>query len=175
MNEREFEEVVKNTKKTVLSAIGKNMTPRFYHAIDDVAQETYIRAYKALEKNSFKGDSSIETWLYTIARNESIRMNKKLLREEEKSKKVLTAFNEINKMESEEYLPDSEDTEYIHEHISLLPEKYRDVLTLSSKGFNINDISQKLSIPLGTVKSRSSRAKKMVLENIRRESHERQQ
>jgi len=173
MNEKEFAEVVKNTKRTVLSAIGKNMAPRFYHAIDDVAQETYIRAYRALEKNSFKGDSSIETWLYTIAKNESIRMNKKLLRLEEKSKKALAAFNEMNRMENEDYSPDSENMEYIHEHISLLPEKYRDILTLSSKGFNINDISQRLGIPLGTVKSRSSRGKKMVLENIRRESHER--
>ncbi|MCL1864507.1 MAG: RNA polymerase sigma factor [Spirochaetes bacterium] len=171
MNEREFAEIVKNTKKTVLSAIGKNMAPRFYHAIDDAAQETYIRAYRALEKNSFKGDSSVETWLYAIARNESIRMNKKFLREEEKSKKVSTLFDETD---GENYSSDSEDMEYMQEHISLLPEKYRDVLFLSSQGFNIYDISQKLGIASGTVKSRSARGKKIILENIRRESHERQ-
>ena len=171
MNEKEFAEIVKNTKKTVLSAIGKNMAPRFYHAIDDVAQETYIRAYRALENNSFKGDSSIETWIYSIARNESIRMSNKLLREEEKAKKALTVFDE---RESKDSSSDSEDTEYLHEHITLLPEKYRDVLILSSKGFNISDISQKLGIPSGTVKSRSARGKKMILESIRRESHERQ-
>ena len=168
MNEREFAEFVKNTKKTVLFAIGKNMASRFYHAIDDVAQETYIRAYRALEKNSFKGDSSIETWLYTIARNESIRMNNKLLREEEKTKKSLTIFDKTDDSS------DSEDAEYLQEHISLLPEKYRDVLVLSSKGFNISDISQELGIPSGTVKSRTARGKKMILESIRRESHERQ-
>ena len=171
MNEKEFAEIVKNTKKAVLSAIGKNMTPRFYHAIDDVAQETYIRAYRALEKNSFRGDSSIETWIYVIARNESIRMNKKLLREEEKSKKILAV---LDKMESDDDSSDSEDAEYMQEHISLLPEKYRDVLILSSKGFNISDISQKLGIPSGTVKSRTARGKEMLLKNIRRESHERE-
>ena len=171
MNEREFAGLVKDTKKTVLSAIGKNMSPRFYHAIDDVAQETYIRAYRALEKNSFKGGSSIETWLYTIARNESIRMNNKLLREEEKSNKAIALFD---KTESEGHSSDSQDTEFMNEHISLLPGKYRDVLILSSQGFNINDISQKLGIPSGTVKSRSARGKKMILENIRRDSHERQ-
>jgi RNA polymerase sigma-70 factor (ECF subfamily) len=171
MTEKEFAEIVKNTKKTVLSAVGKNMAPRFYHAIDDVAQETYIRAYRALEGNSFKGDSSIETWIYAIARNESIRMNKKLLREEYKSIKALTIFDE---RESKDYSQDSENNEYLHEHISLLPEKFRDVLLLSYKGFNIGDISQKLGIPSGTVKSRSARGKKMILENIRRESHERQ-
>ena len=171
MNEKEFAELVKNTKNTVLSAIGKNMTPRFYHAIDDVAQETYIRAYRALEKNSFKGDSSIETWLYTIARNESIRMNQKLLREEEKSRKV----SAVTKMKEDDNSSDSENMEYMREQISYLPKKYKDVLVLSSEGFNINDISQKLGIPSGTVKSRTARGKKIILENIRRESHEREQ
>jgi RNA polymerase sigma-70 factor (ECF subfamily) len=173
MNEREFAEIVKNTKKIVLSAIGKNMSPRFYHAIDDVAQETYIRAYRAIEKNSFKGDSSIETWIYAIARNESIRMNNRLLREEEKSKRAFAVFEKAES-ENKEDSSDPKDTEYMHEHISLLPQKYRDVLILSSQGFNISDISQKLGIPSGTVKSRSARGKKMILENIRRESHERQ-
>ena len=171
MNEKEFAEIVKNTKKIVLAAIGKNMAPRFYHAIDDVAQETYIRTYMALEENSFKGDSSIETWIYTIAKNESVRMNKKLLKEEYKLIKALIIFDE---RESKDYAQILENNEYLHEHISLLPEKFRDVLILSYKGFNINDISQKLGIPSGTVKSRSTRGKKMILENIRRESHGRQ-
>lgn len=165
MNEREFAEIVKRTKKTVLSAIEKNMSPRFYHAIDDVAQETYIRAFNGLAKNSFRGDSSIETWLYKIARNESLRMNHKLIREEEKT---LKAQSNIRLVQN----PDSGDTEYLKDHLKLLPEKYRSVLTLSSQGFNINDISKKLGIRPGTVKSRASRGKKIIHENIRREDHE---
>lgn len=166
MNEREFAEIVKRTKKTVLSAIVKNMAPRFYHAIDDVAQETYIRAYNGLIKNSFKGDSSLETWLYKIARNESLRMNQKLLREEEKARKA----SERNSAAVQE--PDPGDTAYLLEHITLLPEKYRSVLTLASRGFNISDISQKLGIRPGTVKSRTSRGKKIIHQNIRRENHD---
>ncbi|HNX22476.1 MAG TPA: sigma-70 family RNA polymerase sigma factor [Spirochaetota bacterium] len=166
MNERDFAEIVKRTKKTVLSAIEKNMAPRFYHAIDDVAQETYIRAYNGLIKNSFRGDSSLETWLYKIAKNESLRMNHKLTREEEKAIKARENNSLVQK-------PDSGDTAYLHDHLMLLPEKYRSVLTLSSQGFNINDISQKLGIRPGTVKSRTSRGKKIIHENIRRENHER--
>ena len=166
MNEREFAEIVKRTKKTVLSAIEKNMSPRFYHAIDDVAQEAYIRAYNGLAKNSFRGDSSVETWLYKIARNESLRMNQKLMREEEKALKAQSNLRLVQK-------PDSGDTAYLHDHLKLLPEKYRSVLTLSSQGFNINDISQKLGIRPGTVKSRTSRGKKIIHENIRREDHDR--
>lgn len=166
MNEREFAEIVKRTKKTVLSAIEKNMSPRFYHAIDDVAQETYIRAYNGLAKNSFRGDSSVETWLYKIARNESLRMNHKLIREEEKAKKAQDNNRQVQE-------PDSGDTAYLHYHLNLLPEKYRSVLTLATRGFNINDISRKLGIQPGTVKSRTSRGKKIIHENIRREDHDR--
>ena len=167
MNEREFAEIVKRTKKTVLSAIEKNMSPRFYHSIDDVAQETYIRAYNGLTKNSFRGDSAIETWLYKIAKNESLRMNQKLTREEEKAKRASESSSDAQVQE-----PDSGDPAYLHDHMALLPEKYRSVLTLASQGFNINDISQKLGIRPGTVKSRTSRGKKIIQENIRREGHE---
>ncbi len=170
MNEREFAEIVKRTKRTVLSAIEKNMSPRFYHAIDDVAQETYIRAYNGLVKNSFRGDSAIETWLYKIAKNESLRMNQKLAREEEKARKA--SENSLTMQIQKE---DSGDASNLHEHLTLLPEKYRTVLTLASMGFNINDISKKLGIRPGTVKSRTSRGKKIIHENIRRESHEEQQ
>jgi len=169
MNEREFAEIVKRTKKTVLSAIEKNMSARFYHAIDDVAQETYIRAYNGLAKNSFRGDSSIDTWLYSIARNESLRMNHKLVREEQKGKKASenASLMQIHKA------ADSDDTAYLSDHLTRLPEKYRSVLSLTSQGYSINDISQKLGIRPGTVKSRTSRGKKIIHENIRREEYER--
>ena len=167
MNEREFAEIVKSTKKIVLSAIEKNMYSRFYHAVDDVAQETYIRAYRGLEKNSFRGDSSLDTWLYKIAKNESLRMNRKLSREEEKAKKIRE-----NRAIEESAKPDPEDRAYLLDHLMLLPEKYRSVLTLASNGFNINDISRKLGIRPGTVKSRASRGKKIIHENIRRDNHE---
>ena len=42
MNEKEFSAIVAETKAVVLSAIEKNLAERFYHAVDDVAQETYL-------------------------------------------------------------------------------------------------------------------------------------
>ena len=84
MTEQEFIKIVDETQGLVLSAIEKNLPERFYHAIDDIAQETYFRAYKSLKKNKFKGKSTVQTWVYTIARNETLRMYKKLDREEKK-------------------------------------------------------------------------------------------
>ncbi len=166
MNEREFAEIVGRTKKVVLTAIQKNLASRFYHSIDDVAQETYIRAYGSLEKGKFRGESSIETWLYSIARNESLRMNERLMREEMKKKKLIDN-------------DETEDTDYdknlhlLQEKIMKLPEKYSGVLSLVSLGYSLNQISRKLGINVGTVKSRISRGKKIIRKEVRGDTNER--
>lgn len=165
MTEKEFSEIINRTKRTVLSAIEKNLAPRFYHAIDDAAQETYLRAYRSLEKNTFRGDSKIETWLYKIAKNESLRINQKLMREEEKIKKAMENSASIQPEQAEKAGP------LVQEYLRMLPEKYRSVLDLVSQGLNINDISLKLGIKPGTVKSRASRGKKLILDNLRREKN----
>lgn len=157
MNEKEFAAIVTDTKGVVLSAIEKNLAERFYHAIDDVAQETYLRAYKSLMKEKFRGDSAIGTWLYRIAVNESLRMNQKLKREEEKQKKSISAFE----MEPEKESMTEEIIE-LKNAIPKLPEKYRDVLSLVFEGRSNNEIALKLKIMPGTVKSRTFRGKEML-------------
>ena len=160
MTEREFADIVGRTKKVVLSAIEKNLASRFYHSIDDVVQETYLRAYSSLTKGKFRGESSIDTWLYSIARNESLRMNEKLLREERKEKKLI---------EAEEPVEDSADDNIalLQDNIMKLPEKYGSVLSLVSLGYSLNQISEKLGLNIGTVKSRISRGKKIIQESIK--------
>ncbi len=162
MNEKEFSAIVTKTKAVVLAAIEKNLAERFYHAIDDVAQETYLRAYNNLIKEKFRGDSSMETWLYRIAVNESLRMNQKLKREEEKQKKSITAFGTEPGTESM-----TEEIAALQNAIPLLPDKYKEVLSLVSEGRSINEIAFKLKIMPGTVKSRSSRGREMLHKLIR--------
>lgn len=162
MNEREFADIVGRTKKVVLTAIEKNLASRFYHSIDDVVQETYIRAYGSLTKGKFRGESSLETWLYSIARNESLRMNEKLAREERKEKKLFEADSRI-----EEKADDNLDL--LQQNIIKLPEKYGAVLSLVSLGYSLNQISEKLGINIGTVKSRISRGKKIIHDSVKGE------
>lgn len=162
MNEREFADIVGRTKKVVLSAIEKNLASRFYHSVDDVVQETYLRAYGSLTRGKFRGESSLETWLYTIARNESLRMNDRLMREERKEKKLLeeNPLDDVNTDDNISLLQDK---------ISKLPEKYGAVLSLVSLGYTLNQISDKLGINIGTVKSRISRGKKIIQDSIKGE------
>ncbi|HON16317.1 MAG TPA: sigma-70 family RNA polymerase sigma factor [Spirochaetota bacterium] len=155
MTDKDFALIVERTKRVVLSAIEKNLYERFYFSIDDVVQETYIRAYKNLIKESFRGDSSLETWLYKIAMNESLRMNERLLREEKKSKKLMESMEDEVPAERDELVE-------LNESIASLPEKYSSVLSLLGMGYSLKEISIKLGLNIGTVKSRISRAKDLL-------------
>ncbi|MDY6934051.1 MAG: sigma-70 family RNA polymerase sigma factor [Spirochaetota bacterium] len=162
MEDREFAEIVKNTKGVVLSAIERHLAVRFYHSIDDVVQEVYIRAYRGLRRNSFRGDSSLETWLYRIAKNESLRMTGRLKREEEKFKKAAIRQMGITK----DYASESGELTAMEidlkKMIKRLPEKYKSVLELVALGFSEKQISEKLAIKIGTVKSRAYRGRELI-------------
>lgn len=159
MTETEFADIIKSTKGIVLSAIEKHLADRFYYAIDDVVQETYIRAYRSLINNKFKGNSSIGTWLYTIARNESLRMGKKLTKEENKSQKI------IEGIETRKYDVDNDFDDELYdlsEMIKKLPEKYRQVMELVYHGHTVKQIASSLQLETGTVKSRTSRGREIL-------------
>jgi RNA polymerase sigma-70 factor, ECF subfamily len=163
MNDTEFAGIVNSTKPIVLSAIKKNLAAQYYHSIDDIVQETYLRAYRSLIKNAFRGDSSMETWLYTIARNESLRMMKKLNREDIKIKKKAEKLAELSEetgyKESSDNNINRMDMESI---IDALPEKYKSVMKLISIGLSEKQIAGELSLNTGTVKSRVFRAKSLM-------------
>jgi len=157
MDDKEFAGIVNSTKPIVLSAVKKYVAAQYYHSIDDIVQETYIRAYRSLIKDSFRGESSMETWLYTIARNESLRMMKKLNREEIKIRKKAQKMDDINSGKED----DDIDVKRIDlkRTIGDLPGKYRGVMDLVSQGLSEKEIADELSLKRGTVKSRIFRGK----------------
>ena len=158
MTNSDFTEIVNSTKSIVLSAIEKNLAERFFHAIDDVVQETYLRAYKALSSGKFRKESKLSTWLYTIARNEAYRMNEKLLREERKIEKATMKLKETKSDDSNLM----ERTNTLIQYLKQIPEKYKTILQHYSNGLSEKEIAEKLSIKQGTVKSRAFRGKEML-------------
>lgn len=164
MDNKEFTRIIDETKAIVLSAIERNLAERFVHALDDVVQETYLRAYSSLVKKKFKEQSKLSTWLYTIAKNEALRMNDKLLREERKQKKLENSISNQFLSEREHYL-------FEKHWLRLLPEKYAQVISLLIEGYSEKEISLELSIPRGTVKSRIFRAKAQLQEIVTKEEN----
>ncbi|TGK02812.1 RNA polymerase sigma factor [Leptospira langatensis] len=166
MGEEEFSRFVEGTREIVLAAISRYLYERFAYAIDDVAQETYLRAYKALQKNQFRGDSKLTTWLYTIARNESIRMNENLIREETKAEKAGKRSKEETRTFAAEKEPDETldlpTWEKAKIWISNLPDAYKSVIEYYLSGYSEKEIAEALGVPAGTVKSRAARGKEML-------------
>lgn len=158
MTNSDFTEIVNSTKSIVLSAIEKNLAERFFHSIDDVVQETYLRAYKALVSGKFREESKLSTWLYAIARNESFRMNEKLMREERKIERATLRIKE------ETHLDDNiqDQPNLLIKYLKQIPEKYKTILLHYSEGFSEKEIAEKLSIKQGTVKSRAFRGKEFL-------------
>ncbi len=165
MNEREFYNFVEETKGLVLSAIRKYMASHYYHSIDDVAQETYIRVYKSISKMKFIDEKSRNNWLYTIAKNETLRMLHKLNREEHKLNKAKESMPLDAKNDLQKY---NEDIIEMKDVISTLPEKYRSIFELLIQGFTESQIADKLSMKSGTVKSRIHRGRELIIRTSKR-------
>ncbi len=160
MLEIDFEKIVAETKKVVLSAIQKYLEEENLDYIDDVAQETYLRAYKALKQNKFKKNSELSTWLYTIAKNEAIRMNENVMRQRKKKLKLQESLSKNQKNESVSLFE-------TWEIIIKLPIKYKLIIEKLLEGKTKKEISQELNLKIGTVKSRIFRTKKFF-ENLDR-------
>lgn len=157
MTEQEFAHIVHRTKKTVLAAITRFLPAEYSHAIDDIAQETYLRAYKGIITNRYVDEGHLNAWLYSIAKHETLRMLKKL--------KNYSACEIVIKQTDDAHEEQSLD---IAHYLKKLPSKYRPVITLAIEGYSDQEISQKLSIPIGTVKSRKFRAKEMLYKILRK-------
>ena len=158
VSEQQFALLIGQTKRQVLKAISLYLSPDLYEYIDDVVQETYLRAWKALQKNQFRGDAQLSTWLYVIARNESRRVNKKL------GKKLGARVPLLAELTAEE-----EDALYLEELekcIEQLPDKYRALFQMKLRGLSEEEISNRLQISKGTVKSRTNRGKKLLSQLI---------
>lgn len=76
-----------------------------------------------------------------------------------KFEKSIEKMKTVAAYKTEEY---NHDIELLREAIGNLPEKYRSVLELVSRGLTEKQISEKLEIKIGTVKSRSSRGREML-------------
>jgi RNA polymerase sigma-70 factor (ECF subfamily) len=127
---------------------------------EDIVQESFLKAYKAQE--SFRGREA-KTWMLSIVRNTAMDFLRRY-----KSKIVVPLGDQA---EPEDYSPDPERElleqsrrEQVRQAISHLAEEFREVIVLREiEGLSYKEIASALSIPMGTVMSRLSRARNLLL------------
>ncbi|SNR34454.1 RNA polymerase sigma factor [Lutibacter flavus] len=131
---------------------------------DDVLQNTFLKIYKNL--HNFKQNSSLLTWMYRIAYNESMNLlskNGKILfsNNEEESKKA------IDKLESDVYFEGTEIQLKLQKAILKLPEKQRQVFQMKYfDELKFNEISEITGISESTLKSSYYTAVKHIEEFV---------
>lgn len=134
----------------------------------DVAQEAFIKAYRALPR--FRGDSSFYTWLYRIgintAKNHLVSMGR---RPPESDVDVQDAErygvdSSLKDHESPEALARRDEIQQtVLDAIEALPEDLRTAVTLREfEGLTYEEIAQAMDCPIGTVRSRIFRAREAI-------------
>jgi RNA polymerase sigma-70 factor (ECF subfamily) len=140
----------------------------------DAAQEAFLQAYQSLP--GFQGDAQFRSWLYKIAANKCLDLRRKKARRA--SIATVSPLQEDLPTRSEEPTPEesvisSEQRRELQSMIDSLPEKYRDVVVLHHyKRLSYREISEMLGIEVKSVETRMSRAKKMLLDLLRKEGPE---
>ena len=165
-NEEAFAALVKKYKTKVFNLVWSLTRDR--ETADDLAQETFIKAYFALRKFQFK--SEFGTWLYRITVNhvkdylrKKARVRKISL--EKIKEKPFVQENEMTRKEREQI--EEQRRELIYQALQNLPEKYQVILSLRDiQGFPYEEITKILKISPGTVDSRLHRARKMLRKKL---------
>jgi len=143
------------------------------HESLDVTQETFIKAYRALK--DFRGDSAFYTWLYRIAINTAKNYLVAQKRRPPKSDVDAEMAELIDSGEKlkERATPESlllkdEIAITVKQAIDELPEELKTAITLRElEGLSYEEISNVMSCPIGTVRSRIFRAREAIDERLR--------
>ena len=142
--------------------------------VEDVTQEAFIKAYRALP--SFRGDSAFYTWLYRIgintAKNYLVAMGRRaptttpLDAEEAENLGEGEQLQDLNTPENQ--MMSRQVAESVNQTLCQLPEELRTAITLREiEGLSYEDIASIMNCPIGTVRSRIFRAREAIADQLR--------
>ena len=170
-----FEMLVVKYQRRIERLIGRMV--RDVDLVPDIAQETFIRAYRAIPK--FRGDSAFYTWLYRIAVNTAKKALMELKRDplvSESSRASRDDDDETSRVENE--LTDGETPDSVlaskqiaaavNFAIEALSDELRQAITLREiEGLSYEEIAEMMNCPIGTVRSRIFRARESIAQRLR--------
>ncbi len=170
-----FEMLVVKYQRRIERLIGRMV--RDVDLVPDIAQETFIRAYRAIPQ--FRGESAFYTWLYRIAVNTAKKALVELKRDPlvtESARSAREEDDESPRLENE--LSDGETPEAVmaskqvaaavNAAIDALSEDLRQAITLREiEGLSYEEIAEMMNCPIGTVRSRIFRARESIAQRLR--------
>ncbi len=142
--------------------------------VEDVAQESFIKAYRALP--SFRGDSAFYTWLYRIgintAKNYLVAMGRRAPTTTEFDSEEAESFEDGDQLRDintpESVLMSKQIAATVNETMEELPDELRTAITLREiEGLSYDEIAGIMNCPIGTVRSRIFRAREAIAARLR--------
>ena len=140
---------------------------------EDVVQETFLRAYRSLE--SFRGESSLKTWLYAIALNR-VRVRRGTLARLRGlfggGSGPTPDFSLLDNAADPERSPEenallSDQRRRLRKAVLDLPEEFRTAVVLRDlEGLSYEEVASVLTVPVGTVRSRLARGRALLKEAL---------
>ena len=170
-----FEMLVVKYQRRIERLIGRMV--RDVDIVQDIAQETFIRAYRALPQ--FRGDSAFYTWLYRIAVNTAKKalmdmkrdplVSESWRRSDEDGEEPARAESELSDGETPEgILASKEIAAAVNSAVEALSEELRQAITLREiEGLSYEEIAEAMNCPIGTVRSRIFRAREAIAVKLR--------
>ena len=145
--------------------------------VQDIAQETFLRAYRALHQ--FRGEAQFYTWLYRIAVNTAKKALMDLKRDPLVYESTLAGADDgdetsrlgnepINEETPETVLAAREIAAAVNAAMEALPEDLRQAVSLREiEGLSYEEIALAMACPIGTVRSRIFRAREAISARVR--------
>lgn len=171
-DKRAFDLLVLKYQRKIMRLLSRMV--RDSSEVEDVAQEAFIKAYRALPQ--FRGDSAFYTWLYRIAINTARNWQVANGRRPSTPSAIETedgeTFSQIDNLTDistpESQLASRQIVETVNTAIDALPAELRTAIVLREiEGMSYEDIAQSMNCPIGTVRSRIFRAREAIAAQLR--------
>lgn len=142
--------------------------------VEDVAQEAFIKAYRALP--SFRGDSAFYTWLYRIgintAKNYLMALGRRAPTMSEFDSEEAEEFDAGDRLRDnntpENQLMTKQIARTVNDAMDRLPDELRSAIQLREiEGLSYEEIAAAMNCPIGTVRSRIFRAREEIAERLK--------
>ena len=170
-DKRAFDLLVRKYQHKIVSVVTRYVSD--WSEAQDVAQEAFIRAYRAM--GAFRGDSAFYTWIYKIAINTAKNY---LVSRGRRPPIGDIAIEDAVQMDGASQLRDraTPERELLRQEIEQtvfgavedLPEELRTAITLREvDGLSYEEIAEAMNCPIGTVRSRIFRAREAIDERLR--------
>ncbi len=174
-DQKAFELLVMKYQRRIERLIGRMV--RDSDLVEDIAQETFIRAYRALAQ--FRGEAQFYTWLYRIAVNTAKKalgdlkrdplVSESALRGGDEEDETSSVENELTTAETPEtLLAAKEIAAAVNAAMEALPDELRQAVTLREiEGLSYEEIATVMDCPIGTVRSRIFRARESISAKVK--------